>query len=98
MMSLAEILIIPETLRTKLGDDGAKELVDLINQAFKGLRESFSETTAGKLEQRIAETKSDLEKQIANVRPDMIKWMFIFWAGQVAVTVGLFSLFYNLLK
>jgi hypothetical protein len=58
----------------------------------------YRETAAGKLEQRIAETKSDLEKQIANVRADMIKWMFIFWAGQVAVTVGLFSLFYNLLK
>jgi len=38
------------------------------------------------------EVKSDLELTIEQVRSDMIKWMFIFWVGQVSVTVGLILL------
>jgi len=98
---MSEILIIPETLRAKLGDDGAKDLVELINQSYKNLKDNFNETASGRLEQRLAETKADLGKQInevkeqiANVRADVIKWMFVFWAGQVALTIAL----YNMLK
>jgi len=36
-------------------------------------------------------TKEDL----ANVKADIIKWMFIFWIGQIAVTIGLVLLFIN---
>ena len=34
-------------------------------------------------------TKADL----ANVRADLIKWMFIFWVGQIGVTVAIFNCF-----
>lgn len=109
MVPVAEILLIPETLRSKLGDEGARELVNLINEAAKGIRENVSETgierlerrlaeTKADLEKQVAETKSDLEKQVANTRADMIKWMFVFWVGQIAVMTGLLSLFYNLIK
>ncbi len=95
---MAEILVIPEVLRARLGDDGARELVNLLNQAARGLRENVSETAAERLERRLAETKGDLEKQIANVKADLIRWMFVFWTGQVVIMIGLLSFFYNLLK
>jgi hypothetical protein len=119
---VAEIVIVPEVLRSKLGDEGARELVTLINKAANGIRENVSETgmgikrlesglaetkadlekqaveTKADLSKRIVETKADLEKQIANTRADVIKWMFIFWAGQIAAMTGLLSLFYKLLK
>jgi hypothetical protein len=102
---MSEILVIPETLRAKLGDDGAKDLVELINQSYKNLKDNFNETASGRLEQRLAETKADLGKQIgevkqqiAEVRADIIKWMFVFWAGQLTLMVGLLGLFYKLLK
>jgi ATP phosphoribosyltransferase regulatory subunit HisZ len=52
------------------------------------------------LEKQLAELRADLEKQmaslrtelkteIAEVRVDLIKWMFIFWIGQVAAVFGL---------
>ena len=97
-MNMSEILFIPEVLRQKLGDDGARELAALINQAAKRLRENIGETASERLERRLAETKGDLEKHIANVKADLTKWMFVFWVGQIAVITGLLSLFYNLLR
>jgi len=34
-------------------------------------------------------TKEDL----ANSKADIIKWMFIFWIGQIAITVGIVLMF-----
>lgn len=62
------VIILPENLRTKLGEDAARELVVLINN-----------------------TKADLEKEIANTKAELIKWMFIFWLGQIAVVVGVLA-------
>ncbi len=36
-------------------------------------------------EKDVLATKEDL----ANVKSDIIKWMFIFWIGQIAVTLGI---------
>ena len=41
-------------------------------------------------------TKKDiasLEVKIVETKSEMIKWMFIFWIGQVAVTVGLIMIY-----
>lgn len=84
---MAEILVIPEVLRAKLGDDGARELVNLLNQAAKGTKEITIELMLERFERRLAETKTDL-----------IRWMFIFWTGQVVVMIGVLGFFYNLLK
>ncbi|MBC7104386.1 MAG: hypothetical protein H5T97_00425 [Firmicutes bacterium] len=84
---MAEILIIPETLRTKLGEDGARELANLINQATRGAKEGTVELMVEKFERRLAEAKTEL-----------VRWMFVFWVGQIAVMIGLLSFFYNLLK
>jgi ABC-type phosphate transport system auxiliary subunit len=49
-----------------------------------------------KLEQRVAEVKSELRQEMAQLRTDLadlranlIKWMFLFWMGQAGLTVGL---------
>ena len=45
------------------------------------------------LTREISDVKMDLTKEIANVKTEVIKWMFIFWIGQVAVTFGFILLF-----
>ena len=35
------------------------------------------------------ELRSDLATSLANQRAELMKWMFTFWVGQAAVTVGL---------
>ncbi len=51
---------------------------------------------AALLEQRIAEVKAEfhteigeLRGDIATLRADLIKWMFLFWAGTALTVVGL---------
>jgi len=66
-----------------------------------------------KLEQRLAEEKAELRTEMradfaairiemhagfAALRSELIKWMFIFWAGSVASTVGLVFAVASLLR
>ena len=41
-----------------------------------------------KIEQRTAELRGELRQGLADLRSELIKWMFIFWAGNVATTLG----------
>ena len=49
-----------------------------------------------KIENQKSELIEKIEQQaqkIERTRADLIKWMFIFWIGQLAALVGLFKLF-----
>lgn len=82
---MTEILIVPEVLRSKLGDDGTKELVNLINQAARGLRENIGETAVERIERRIAETKAEIMREITAVESRLVWKMLAFLAGQTGV-------------
>jgi hypothetical protein len=41
-----------------------------------------------KIEQRTADLRGELHQGLADLRSELIKWMFIFWAGNVATTLG----------
>jgi ABC-type phosphate transport system auxiliary subunit len=45
-----------------------------------------------KLDQRIFQLESKLEAKIGSLRAELIKWMFIFWAGTVIPVVGMVAL------
>jgi len=47
------------------------------------------------LEVKIANVKSDLEVKIANARADIIRWMFIFWVGQIGALLGILLAFFK---
>ena len=36
--------------------------------------------------------RSDLVAEVANTRAELIKWAFVFWAGQLATMIGLASM------
>jgi hypothetical protein len=74
-------LLLPETLRQRLGEDGARDLVELVNASLASAKEVWNETAVERLERRLAETKAEL-----------IRWMFVFWVGQVGITVALLTL------
>ncbi|MGB9886490.1 MAG: LA_3696 family protein [Moorellales bacterium] len=91
-----DIVVMPEVLREKLGEQGARELVNLLNSSVKNLKENIGETAADRLERRLAETKAELQvgiaeakTEISKTKAELIKWMFIFWVGQIAVVYGL---------
>ena len=82
---MAEILYVPEALREKLGEQGTKELVDLLNRTARSLRENLSETAAERIERRIAETKAEIIERIAVAESRLMWKMLAFLAGQTGV-------------
>jgi hypothetical protein len=63
--------------------------------------ERMSENTSG-LEAKLYKVKSELEAKINQlevkineVKSDIIKWMFIFWAGQVVVLIAILQIFFR---
>jgi hypothetical protein len=71
-----------DLISIKLGKETAENLTIFIEEKIK----SEVDTKAS-----ILATKED----VANSRADVIKWMFIFWVGQVIATFGFILLFLN---
>jgi hypothetical protein len=74
-------------LSEKVGKETAEHLTDYIEDKIKEEVQAQSNVLA---------TKQDfvnLKQDICDTRADMIKWMFIFWIGQVAATFGFILLF-----
>lgn len=69
-----------DLLSIKVGKDTAETLTTYIEEKIK---EEFIDNS------KILAIKEDL----ANNKAEIVKWMFIFWIGQVAVTFGFILLF-----
>jgi hypothetical protein len=80
-MSVTEIQLF-QILKAKLGEQEAEQLVSYVKAEVKSEFEN---------EREVLTTKEDL----ANSKADIIKWMFIFWVGQIAVTIGFILMFIN---
>ena len=78
------VIAIPRPLREKLGDEGADALVELLGRVSEGERGDILS---------IAEEK--FERRLAVVEANIIKWMFIFWAGQIGVITGILFAFFK---
>ncbi len=69
-------------LSGKLGKEPAENLTTYIEEKIK---EEVEDKT------KILATKADL----GETKTEIIKWMFIFWIGQVAATFGFILLYLN---
>ena len=79
----------------KFGDDIVNELVEWLNQVDLAYRSELREQNDinfarfdAKMEQRLAELKTELlaeigkvDHRVAELKAEIIKWMFLFWAG-----------------
>jgi hypothetical protein len=73
-------LALPAPLRDTLGDSASEGLV----QMFEGA----STLAAERYERRLAEETGRIRLEIAELKFELIKWMFLFWIGQVAVNIA----------
>lgn len=84
-MSLSvKITDLYDLLAPKLGKDEARLLVDFVETKTK---ETIEEKTKDLV------TKDYLDAKIAESKTEIIKWMFIFWIGQLAATISIIPLF-----
>ena len=80
-------------------DNQKGEIIELVEQRFEtrlsreigALRVEMQEQNAS-LRTEMYEQNASLRTEIQTARADTIKWMFLFWIGQVGVVSGL--LFY----
>jgi len=66
------------------GDEIANELVEWFNQVDATYRSDLREIN----ELNFARFEAKLDQRIAELRSELIKWMFLFWVGNVATTIG----------
>ncbi len=89
----------------KFGEEIAQELVDWFNAVdatykadLRELNELNFQRFDAKLEQRLAEQNLWIERRFAEqdakidrLRAELIKWMFLFWAGTALTVIGVMS-------
>jgi hypothetical protein len=61
-----------------------KSLTEKMNQI-----DSNSIDRTNKLETKLSEKINNLENSISEFKADNLKWMFIFWVGQMSITLGI---------
>jgi len=65
-----------------------------LSEKIGELKTEISETKI-ELVTLIAQTKTELMTQDANTRSELIKWMFIFWVGQLGMILGILFAFFK---
>ncbi len=77
-MVVSEIQLY-ELLKARIGEKEATAFVEILD---KRVDKKFDDA------KQLLSTKEDM----VNVKADIIKWMFIFWVGQLAATVAIIKL------
>ena len=92
---MASVIVLPEVLLKNTNKEEQKELVEFFNGISKSASENTVLTVEEKFERRLTEEISKVNAKIAETKADIIKWMFIFWAGQIGLLVAILSLFFK---
>jgi hypothetical protein len=71
-----------------------KRLDNRITEEIGKVNERLAEEI-GKVNERITKEIAGVKTDLANTRADLIKWMFIFWMGQVIALVGILFAFFK---
>jgi len=69
----------------QLGEEIASELVDWFNQVDQTYRGDLRELN----ELNFARFDAKLEQRMAQVKSDLVKWMFVFWASTALGVISL---------
>lgn len=92
-MAIVNTLKLYEILRPKLQDEPAKAITEVIEKSFEEYQEKQKELLATK--EDLANLKAELMKEIHSIKSEIIKWMFIFWVGQIGVLTGILLAFFK---
>jgi hypothetical protein len=89
------IVAVPEVLRDKLGPEGAQALVELLNRTSQRTRDDVLVFVEERFERRLAEEIGKVRADMAAFEARVIRWMFIFWVGQIGVLTGILFAFFR---
>jgi hypothetical protein len=80
-------LLLPPTVRVKLGEAASEGLMTMFADAHRLATESFER----RLDQNTALLTERFERRLADLRADLLKWSFLFWIGQLAAIAGMLA-------
>ncbi len=80
-------------LRVEIAEMKA-ELRNEITEMKSELRTEIAQMTS-ELRDEMGEMNANLLAKIAQSQADLIKWMFIFWVGQIGVLIGILFAFFK---
>jgi hypothetical protein len=89
------LIAIPKALREKLGEEGANGLVDLLNSQAQNSGNSITTFVEEKFERRLSEELSKLRVEMHKNQAATIRWMFVFWVGQIGALLGILFAFFS---
>lgn len=93
-----QTLTLFQALRSVLTDDGAKAVIDYLNEnmetiAVKQVNMRIEHLATGedlsKIKEDLVKLGSGLECRLSEAKAELTKWMFIFIMGQTALLAGL---------
>jgi hypothetical protein len=90
-MSAITITRLYDLLSTKLGKETAENLTTFIENKINDELESSTRNLATKVD--LAETREHLHIEISKSKVEIIKWMFVFWVGQLIAMFSFMLLF-----
>jgi len=79
---------VEATIKTLATKDDLAKVRDEIAKSSSYLRDEIAKSSAN-LEEKVANVRYDLSKEIGN----SVKWMFIFWIGQLGAMLAITFLF-----
>jgi hypothetical protein len=89
-----EALMVPASVRRKLGDEASEGLVEMFGLYHQLTSERFER----RLIHEISGLRLEMQQGFAAIRQEMaighvawLRWSFLFWIGQVAALAGLLA-------
>lgn len=82
---------VPATLAMRLGHDGARELTELLDVEQQTWSERVLTIVTERFERRLIDETAKLRVELARDRFEVVKWMFLFWLGQLAAMTAIMS-------
>lgn len=84
---------VPTVLRDRLGHDATIGLLELVESEHAAWSERVLSVSVERYERRLAEELATLRvavvREIHEGRVETIKWVFLFWVGQMTAFIGL---------
>ena len=89
-----EVLTVLPPVREKLGSAGSDGLVTMFAEVSRlgdeRLDRRIAEATE-RFDHRVREETDKLRLEMSNMKFELVKWMFLFWVGQLAVSISVLS-------
>ncbi len=76
------------------GDEITNELVDWFNQVdvqYKSELKELADVYYGRF-------RAEFRAELSSLRADLLKWMFVFWTGNLLATAGLILTIFKVIK